>query len=91
LTGQVLDLAIDGVRARAKLQEIIGGVPYAREWFTGATTTAGATCRRTIPSGATPKRSTRAVSSYAIVLSTTHWRRRWVRSGAVGSGRFALP
>ncbi len=33
LTGQILDLAVDNTRARVKLQEIIGGVPYAREWF----------------------------------------------------------
>lgn len=33
LTGQILDLAIDNTRARVKIQELIGGVPYAREWF----------------------------------------------------------
>ena len=33
LTGQILDVAVDGMRARVLLQEIIDGVPYGRVWF----------------------------------------------------------
>lgn len=33
LTGQILDVTIDGSRARVRLEEIIDGVPYARVWF----------------------------------------------------------
>lgn len=33
LTGRVLDLDVDGLRARARVEEIIDGVPYARVWF----------------------------------------------------------
>ncbi|MBZ0296492.1 MAG: hypothetical protein K8L99_28280 [Anaerolineae bacterium] len=33
LTGQVLDTAIDGMRARVKVEEIIDGVPYVELWF----------------------------------------------------------
>lgn len=33
LTGQVLDVAIDGRRARVQVQEIIDGVPYVLTWF----------------------------------------------------------
>jgi hypothetical protein len=33
LTGQILDVAVDGMRARVRLQEIIGGVPFGRVWF----------------------------------------------------------
>lgn len=33
LTGQILDVTIDGPRARVKVQEIIDGVPYTRVWF----------------------------------------------------------
>ena len=33
LTGQVLDLEIDGQRARVHVQEIIDGIPYTRIWF----------------------------------------------------------
>jgi len=33
LTGRVLDLDVDGMRARARVEEIIDGVPYARVWF----------------------------------------------------------
>ena len=33
LTGTVLDLEIDGQRARATVEEYINGVPYAQVWF----------------------------------------------------------
>ncbi len=33
LTGQVLDVQVDGARARAEVEEIVGGVPYGRVWF----------------------------------------------------------
>ena len=33
LTGQILDVTIDGSRGRVRLEEIIGGAPYARVWF----------------------------------------------------------
>jgi len=33
LTGQVLDLEIDGQRGRVHVQEIIDGIPYTRIWF----------------------------------------------------------
>ena len=33
LTGKVLDLEIDGQRARAMVEEIINGVPYVQVWF----------------------------------------------------------
>jgi len=33
LSGQVVDVAIDGQRGRAQVQEIIDGVPYLRTWF----------------------------------------------------------
>jgi hypothetical protein len=33
LTGQILDLTIDNIRARVKVEEIINGVPYTRVWF----------------------------------------------------------
>jgi hypothetical protein len=33
LTGQILDVTVDGLRARVRLQEIIGGTPYGRVWF----------------------------------------------------------
>jgi hypothetical protein len=33
LSGRILDVTIDGMRARVRLEEIIGGVPYARVWF----------------------------------------------------------
>lgn len=33
LTGQILDFTVDRTRARVKVQEILGGVPYTRVWF----------------------------------------------------------
>lgn len=33
LTGQILDVNVDRTRARVTVQEIIGGIPYARLWF----------------------------------------------------------
>ncbi|NDJ62765.1 MAG: hypothetical protein GYB67_16705 [Chloroflexi bacterium] len=33
LTGQVLDAVVDGQRGRVRVEEIIGGVPYAQIWF----------------------------------------------------------
>jgi hypothetical protein len=33
LTGRVVDLEIDGMRARVIVEEIINGAPYARAWF----------------------------------------------------------
>jgi hypothetical protein len=33
LTGRVLDIAVDDPRGRARVEEIIGGVPYSRTWF----------------------------------------------------------
>lgn len=33
LTGRILEVAVDGSRARVRLEEIIDGVPYARVWF----------------------------------------------------------
>jgi hypothetical protein len=33
LTGRVLDIAVDDPRGRARVEEIISGVPYARTWF----------------------------------------------------------
>lgn len=33
LTGRVLDVSVDDPRGRARVEEIIGGVPYARTWF----------------------------------------------------------
>jgi hypothetical protein len=33
LTGQILDVEVDGLRARVLLEEIIGGIPYARVGF----------------------------------------------------------
>jgi hypothetical protein len=33
LTGQILDVTIDGSRGRVRLEEIIDGAPYARVWF----------------------------------------------------------
>jgi hypothetical protein len=33
LTGQVLDVAVDEPRARVRVEEVIGGAPYARTWF----------------------------------------------------------
>jgi hypothetical protein len=33
LTGQILDVKVDRTRARVTVQEIIGGIPYARLWF----------------------------------------------------------
>ena len=33
LTGQVLDVSIDGQRARVQVEEIVDGVPYRRLWF----------------------------------------------------------
>lgn len=33
LTGRILDLTIDGMRARVQIEEIIDGAPYARTWF----------------------------------------------------------
>lgn len=33
LTGQVVDVEVDGNRARAQVQEIIDGAPYVRTWF----------------------------------------------------------
>ena len=33
LTGRVLDAAVDGLRGRVRVEEIIDGVPYARLWF----------------------------------------------------------
>jgi hypothetical protein len=33
LTGHILDVTIDGQRARVQVQEIIDGVAYARTWF----------------------------------------------------------
>ena len=33
LTGQVLDVTIDGQRARVQVEEIVDGVPYGRLWF----------------------------------------------------------
>lgn len=33
LTGRVLEVNVDDPRGRARVEEIIGGVPYARTWF----------------------------------------------------------
>lgn len=33
LTGRVSDVAVDEPRARVRVEEIIGGVPYSRTWF----------------------------------------------------------
>lgn len=33
LTGQVLDVAVDGQNGRVRVEEIIDGVPYGRMWF----------------------------------------------------------
>lgn len=33
LTGRILDVTIDGNRARVEVEEIVGGVPYSRLWF----------------------------------------------------------
>jgi hypothetical protein len=33
LTGRALDVTIDGTRGRVVVEEIVGGVPYARVWF----------------------------------------------------------
>lgn len=33
LTGRILDLTVDDLRGRAKVEEIIDGVPYSRVWF----------------------------------------------------------
>lgn len=33
LSGRVVDVRIDGARARVQVEEIIGGVPYGRLWF----------------------------------------------------------
>jgi len=33
LTGRIVDLTIDGQRARVRVEEIQGGVPYVRTWF----------------------------------------------------------
>ena len=33
LSGRIIDVQVDGSRARVQLEEIIGGVPYGRVWF----------------------------------------------------------
>ena len=33
LTGHILDVAVDGNRARVQVQEIVDNVPYVRTWF----------------------------------------------------------
>jgi len=33
LTGRIVDLEVDGMRARVIVEEIINGTPYARAWF----------------------------------------------------------
>jgi hypothetical protein len=33
LTGNILDVTVDGNRARVRIEEIVDGVPYSRVWF----------------------------------------------------------